>query len=286
MADTRAIVEAWLIAEFASQLTAVFEKTTGERPVTETTAATGAPAADGSWWRQSFSGIPGDLWLFTPSKSEAAAAHLVLLAAGMQDDDADTSKSTYQETTNRALSGLAQAMSARLERETAPSSGSTPNGPTPNGLPGDLRWVQIRLKFVAATVVIHAAPSAELCAQLEGADRTALPPVTLSEQREAGDEAEPANQTADLAKSKTFGLLLDVELPVSVSFGRAQLTLNEVLKLTTGSVVELNRSIAEPVEVIVNNCVIARGEVVVVEGNFGIRIQEVISRTERLRTLN
>jgi flagellar motor switch protein FliN len=81
-------------------------------------------------------------------------------------------------------------------------------------------------------------------------------------------------------------LLLDVEMPVSVSFGRAQVQLKDVLKLTTGSVVELNRAIADPVEVIVNNCVIARGEVVVVDGNFGVRIQNVISRQERLRTLN
>jgi flagellar motor switch protein FliN/FliY len=91
---------------------------------------------------------------------------------------------------------------------------------------------------------------------------------------------------APAGNSKTFDLLMDVELPVSVSFGRAQVALKDVLKLTTGSIVELNRSIAEPVEVIVNNCVIARGEVVVVEGNFGVRIQQVISRQERLRTLN
>ncbi len=80
-------------------------------------------------------------------------------------------------------------------------------------------------------------------------------------------------------------LLLDVELPVSVSFGRAQLALKDLLKLTSGSIVELNRTISEPVEVIVNNCVIARGEVVVVDGNYGIRIQEIVSRQERLRTL-
>jgi flagellar motor switch protein FliN/FliY len=49
--------------------------------------------------------------------------------------------------------------------------------------------------------------------------------------------------------------------------------------------VELNRALSEPVEVIVNNCVIARGEVVVVEGNYGVRIKQVISRQERLRTL-
>ena len=92
--------------------------------------------------------------------------------------------------------------------------------------------------------------------------------------------------TSGALTSRTFDLLLDVELPVSVSFGRAQVQLKDVFKLTTGSIIELNRSIAEPVEVIVNNCVIARGEVVVVEGNFGVRIQQVISRQERLRTLH
>ena len=84
---------------------------------------------------------------------------------------------------------------------------------------------------------------------------------------------------------KTMDLLFDVELPVSVSFGRTQLPLKEVIKLTTGSILELNRSITEPVELIVNNCVIARGEVVVIEGNYAIRIQQIISRQERLRTL-
>ncbi len=86
--------------------------------------------------------------------------------------------------------------------------------------------------------------------------------------------------------SRTLDLLLDVELPVSISFGRAQVPLKDVVRLTSGSIVELNRTVSEPVEVIVNNCVIARGEVVVVEGNYGIRIQEIVSRQERLRTLN
>jgi flagellar motor switch protein FliN/FliY len=85
--------------------------------------------------------------------------------------------------------------------------------------------------------------------------------------------------------SKTFDLLLDVELPVSVSFGRAQVPLKDVLKLTTGSIVELDRAVAEPVDIVVNNRVIARGEVVVVEGNFGVRVQQVASPNERLRSL-
>lgn len=85
--------------------------------------------------------------------------------------------------------------------------------------------------------------------------------------------------------SRTLDLLLEVELPVGVSFGRTQMKLRDAVKLTTGSIVELNRSVAEPVEVVINNCVIARGEVVVVEGNYGVKILEIVSREERLRTL-
>jgi flagellar motor switch protein FliN/FliY len=48
----------------------------------------------------------------------------------------------------------------------------------------------------------------------------------------------------------------------------------------------LNRNVRDPVEVIINNCVIARGEVVVVEGNYGIRILQIVSRAERIRSLN
>ena len=84
--------------------------------------------------------------------------------------------------------------------------------------------------------------------------------------------------------SATLELLLDVELPVRVSFGKAQMPLQQVLKWTTGSIVELESAVNEPVDVVVNNCVIARGEVVVVDGNYGVRIQQIVSRAERIET--
>jgi flagellar motor switch protein FliN/FliY len=71
---------------------------------------------------------------------------------------------------------------------------------------------------------------------------------------------------------------------VSVSFGKTNLQIREVLKLNTGSIVELDRLITDPVEVIVNDCVIARGEVVVVDGNYGVRISQLASREDRLRS--
>jgi len=94
------------------------------------------------------------------------------------------------------------------------------------------------------------------------------------------------NETAnEMPKnSGTLDLLLDVELPVSVSFGKAQMPLQQVLKWTSGSIVELESTVNEPVEVVVNNCVIARGEVVVVDGNYGVRVQQIVSRAERLQT--
>ena len=73
-------------------------------------------------------------------------------------------------------------------------------------------------------------------------------------------------------------------LPVSVSFGKASLQIREVLKLNTGSIVELNRFVSDPVEVVVNDCVIARGEVVVVDGNYGVRVIHLASRADRLRS--
>jgi flagellar motor switch protein FliN/FliY len=80
-------------------------------------------------------------------------------------------------------------------------------------------------------------------------------------------------------------MLLDVDLELSVSFGRTTLVLQEVLKLSSGSIVELNRSASEPVDLLVNGSVVARGDVVVVDGNYGIRITEVVSPRERIRSL-
>ena len=94
------------------------------------------------------------------------------------------------------------------------------------------------------------------------------------------------NNTADESSNRpgTLELLLDLELPVSVSFGKAQMPLQQILKWTTGSIVELETAVNEPVEVVVNNCVIARGEVVVVDGNYGVRVQQIVSRAERLQS--
>lgn len=92
--------------------------------------------------------------------------------------------------------------------------------------------------------------------------------------------------TGSQTAARNLDLLLDLEMPVSVSFGSTRLALKDVAKLTSGSVIELNRCVSEPVEIIVNNCAIARGEVVVANGNFAVRVQQVLSEQDRLRSLS
>jgi flagellar motor switch protein FliN/FliY len=80
-------------------------------------------------------------------------------------------------------------------------------------------------------------------------------------------------------------LLMDVALEVSVELGRSHMSIGEILGLRTGSVVELDKLAGEPVDVSVNGTLIARGEVVVVDEKFGVRITEVVSKARRLASL-
>ncbi len=79
--------------------------------------------------------------------------------------------------------------------------------------------------------------------------------------------------------------LLDVEMNVTVRFGSTQLPLREVADFGVGSMIELDRSVDEPVELLVNNAPFARGEVVVVDGYYGVRISEINSPCDRTNTL-
>lgn len=83
-----------------------------------------------------------------------------------------------------------------------------------------------------------------------------------------------------------LAVLMDVQLPVSIRFGETEMILEEIVKLGVGSVIELNSGIDQPVELVVNNRILARGEVVTVDGFYGIRITEITNADERLKSLN
>ncbi|MGC2619198.1 MAG: FliM/FliN family flagellar motor switch protein [Acidobacteriaceae bacterium] len=86
-------------------------------------------------------------------------------------------------------------------------------------------------------------------------------------------------------QGRNFDLLLEVELDASVRFGSRELELRELLELGPGDVVELDRHLADPVDLIVGDKIVARGEVVLVNGNFGLRVTEVAEPMRRLESI-
>jgi flagellar motor switch protein FliN len=91
--------------------------------------------------------------------------------------------------------------------------------------------------------------------------------------------------TATPALSPGLELLLDVELDASLRFGCREMPLGEILDLGPGDVVQLDRHIADPVDLIVGDKIVARGEVVLINGNFGLRITEVAAPRKRLESI-
>ena len=108
----------------------------------------------------------------------------------------------------------------------------------------------------------------------------AAPPVVPPAPEAAA--AQTATLTADNAAGR-IGVILGIDLPVVVRFGRTELPIRTLAKLGPGSVIELGRSPGDPVEMLVSDRVVARGEVVIVGGNYGIRIVDVVSNPFRER---
>lgn len=88
-----------------------------------------------------------------------------------------------------------------------------------------------------------------------------------------------------VSASVNLDMILDVAVTLSIEVGRARMNINDLLKLSQGSIIELDRMAGEPLDVLVNGTLVARGEIVVVKDKFGIMLTEVVSPEERIRRL-
>jgi flagellar motor switch protein FliN/FliY len=123
--------------------------------------------------------------------------------------------------------------------------------------------------------------------------------AAIAEQAKAEADAAAAAQTASAAVFKDFSskgpktethndidFILDIPVQLTVELGRTKIAIKNLLQLAQGSVVELDGLAGEPMDVLVNGCLIAQGEVVVVNDRFGIRLTDIITPSERIRKLN
>ncbi len=88
---------------------------------------------------------------------------------------------------------------------------------------------------------------------------------------------QPTPKPRPASSGSNMDLLMDVSLRVTVELGRTRMQLSQILELQHGSVVELDRLAGDPVDIFVNDCMVARGEVVIVDDKFGVRITEMVS---------
>jgi flagellar motor switch protein FliN/FliY len=108
--------------------------------------------------------------------------------------------------------------------------------------------------------------------------------VMTAEALVAGDPTK--SQVQDKTRGMNdLGFILDIPLEVSVELGRTKMLINDLLQLGQGSVIELNKLAGEPLEILVNKKLVARGEAVVVNEKFGVRLTDIISPMERVKQL-
>ena len=139
--------------------------------------------------------------------------------------------------------------------------------------------------------------------EIANADATQMPPsVPSGAERDQGQavtapetslngKAKAAHEFTDLSKPKAskahadMDFILDVPLEISVELGNTRMQINELLKLSQGSIIELTKNAGESLEILANRRLIARGEVVVANEKYGIRVTEIISPVERVEKL-
>ena len=107
----------------------------------------------------------------------------------------------------------------------------------------------------------------------------------LTAEASSSSASSDAGAASGGARDRNLSLILDIPLRVTVELGRVKMPVSELLNLTQGSVVELSKVAGEPMEVYVNDKLIARGEAVVVNEKFGVRLTDIISPAERVEQL-
>jgi flagellar motor switch protein FliN/FliY len=287
----RATVEQWLFDDFCSGLADALSAMLPQPPVANWKRQEPAPGVAEFLWRQPLAPLAGELLLAGGQTEIGAIGRQVMANLGVETASPEELAATAREVFGQAFGRVARSLTSRLGSEVTVGPGSNLEG-GPSAISPGAAWAAATITAGNERVSLGLGISPDLAeailAMAQHAPQSATPPAP---------EAAPAPPVARAGLPAVAGVpppepqlpslyrLLDVELPVSVSFGKARIQLKDLLKLTNGSIIELSRSVVEPVDVMINNVVIARGEVVVVEGNFGVRIERVLSRRERLEAL-
>ena len=260
----------FLTQEFCAAFAGVFQQNAGEAFALQS-AAPQTSAAGSLGFRLHFEGaVRGALsvWM-EPATCAVLAAKLL----GDPVDESLTPLPEHEDAVAEIMNQISGAMSTALRERFGESSitvertsGAGPGEETPalrpaDGTPNVLLLLQSDAELQASA---QAALSSE--AQQSG---------TAEQAATAAAPAAPAAAASMDGTQKNLELVMDVELDLTLRFGKRTMMLSEISDLTSGSVIELDRVVDEPVELLLGDRVIARGDVVIVDGNYGLRVTEL-----------
>ena len=137
----------------------------------------------------------------------------------------------------------------------------------------------------APAATLNEAELAAMLSELEGMGDVGASPVNAAASPSAPPFANFPTTPEDAPLSRGMELIMDIPLDVTVELGRVRMLIRDVLDLASGSIIELDRVAGEPVDLLVNGRLVAKGEVVVIEDNFGIRLTEIVSPADRVAGL-
>lgn len=243
-------------------------------------------------------GLSGNLFFSLPLKEGTMLVDLMLGGEGAAAEElVGDSKDALAETFNQVMGSANQSLSdlagetfsiAHVEILALPPEAAAYAEQLGEG---SFRDITLPTTQDALSTVIHILFPDLLLQQLK--QKLGLGEVAVAAPAPLQDEAslapEPRRRAPEasgpISDAGNLDLLLDIQLPVVVRMGQTDMQMGELLKLTPGSILELNRSADAPVELLVNGKLIAKGEVVVVDGNFAFRITEIQSRAARIKSL-
>lgn len=235
------------------------------------------PPADGDLWilAACSGGLRGEMSLRLPPASIRRLAQIFMSEPSAPDIEVTSDHREATIELLRQIGGtVATALKARwgevqLRLDASPGAPSWSASSTAwlQSAPPDSAVALIEMHLSAALVAALRAEKTEAATQADSASR----PAGASAQRSPG----PSSASNPEQSQVKLDLLMDVELVVTLRFGSRRLLLREVLDLVPGAVVDLDRQVNEPVDVLLDGRLLARGEVVVLDGNYGLRVTEV-----------
>ena len=220
--------------------------------------------------------LKGEMAILTDETGALPLAQILVseppdAAVPFDKDHRDAYEELLRQVLGQVATGLKSVAGGEVEIKPAGSDAPDWPGATRHGI----RISGDKFEPVHLTLVV----TPELTKSLQPPAKPAQAPAP-----KADESAAPAPELSP-SRSSNLELLLDVKLDATIRFGQKQMLLREVLDLHPGTAVALDRQVEEPVELLVGGRTVARGEVVIVDGNYGLRITEILSPQQRIESL-